>query len=99
VAGLMLWRPRWFRLSTVPLAYAAEPLLPWTLGVLWLMPVLGWFADDSGVIVPAAALPFALPLGIALLAAAAYSDRATRYVDTGLSSPIPLPSQASPSES
>jgi len=99
VAGLMLWRPRWFRLSTVPLAYAAEPLLPFVLGVLWLMPVLGWFADDSGVIVPAAALPFALPLGIALLAAAAYQDRAARYLDTGLSPSVPLPSQASPSES
>jgi len=34
--------------------------------------VLGWFADDSGVIVPAVALPMALPLGIAVLAAAAY---------------------------
>jgi len=50
--------------------------------VLWLMPVLGWFADDSGVIVPAAALPLALPLGIAILAAAAYRDGESRYLDT-----------------
>ena len=27
VAGLMLWRPSWFGLKTVPLAYAAEPML------------------------------------------------------------------------
>ena len=27
VTGLMLWRPAWFGLKTVPLAYAAEPLL------------------------------------------------------------------------
>ena len=75
VTGLMLWRPAWFGLKTMPLAYAAEPLLRPILAVLWLMPVLGWFADDSGVIVPAAALPLALPLGIAALAAVAYRDR------------------------
>jgi len=50
--------------------------------VLWLMPVLGWLADDSGVIVPAAALPLALPLGIAIAAAAAYQDQQARYVGT-----------------
>jgi hypothetical protein len=77
--GLMLWRPSWFRLRTVPLAYAAQPLLRPVMAVLWLMPVLGWFADDSGVLVPAAALPLALPLGIAILAAAAYHDRGARY--------------------
>jgi hypothetical protein len=52
-----------------------QPLL-W---VLWLLPVLGWLADDSGVIVPAAALPFALPLGIAIAATAAYADHQARY--------------------
>ncbi len=80
--GLMLWRPAWFALKTEPRAYAAEPLMRPILGVLWLLPVLGWFADDSGVIVPAAALPFALPLGIGILAAAAYQDRQARYRET-----------------
>ena len=82
VTGLMLWRPAWFRLTTVPAAFAAEPLLRPVLGVLWLMPVLGWFANDSGVIVAAAVLPFALPLGIAILAAAAYPPDQARYGDT-----------------
>ena len=82
LSGLMLWRPAWFGLKTVPLAYAAEPLLEPVMGVLWLMPVLGWLADDSGVIVPAAVLPFALPLGIAILAAAAYHERQARYRET-----------------
>jgi len=82
LTGLMLWRPAWFGLKTAPLAYAAEPLLRPVMGVLWLMPVLGWLADDSGVIVPAAVLPFALPLGIAILAAAAYQDRQARYRET-----------------
>ena len=82
LTGLMLWRPAWFRLKTVPLAQAAEPLMPALMGVIWLMPVLGWLADDSGVIVPAAVLPFALPLGIGMLAAAAYQDHGARYLDT-----------------
>jgi hypothetical protein len=82
VTGLMLWRPGWFGRKTIPqtmpLAYAAEPLLRPILAVLWLMPVLGWFADDSGVIVPAAALPLALPLAIGLLSAAAYGYRSSQ---------------------
>jgi len=81
VTGLMLWRPAWFGLKTVPLAYAAEPLLRPTLAMLWLMPVLGWFADDSGVIVPAAALPLALPLAIAVLAAASQPEAQPRAAE------------------
>ncbi len=83
VSGLMLWRPAWFRLNNAPLAYAAPPpvgpLLRPVMGVLWLMPVLGWLADDSGVIVAATVLPFALPLGIAILATAAYPLDQARY--------------------
>ena len=87
VTGLMLWRPAWFRLTTMPAAFAAEPLLRPVLGVLWLMPVLGWLANDSGVIVAAAVLPFALPLGIAILAAAAYPPDQARYGDTAPTRP------------
>ena len=87
VTGLMLWRPAWFRLTTMPAAFAAEPLLRPVLGVLWLMPVLGWFANDSGVIVAAAVLPFALPLAIAILAAAAYPPDQARYGDTAPTRP------------
>ena len=89
--GLMLWRPAWFKLTTEPRAYDVEPLMRPILGVLWLLPVLGWFADDSGVIVPAAVLPFALPLGIALLAAAAYQDRQARYRETVVPVAGPFP--------
>jgi len=93
--GLMLWRPAWFAVKTVPRAYAAQssagpsagPLVGMLLGVLWLLPVLGWLADDSGVIVPAAVLPFALPLGIAILAAAGYHDHQARYRGTAVAEP------------
>jgi hypothetical protein len=73
-SGLMLWRPAWFRLRSAALAFAARPLLRTAMGLLWLMLVLGWLADDSGVIVPASALPFALPLVFAVLAAVADAD-------------------------
>ncbi len=72
--GLLLLKPGWFRVRAVPLAYAAEPLMAITLSMMWLVAVLGWFADDSGIIVPATALPLALPLGIALLAGVPLSD-------------------------
>jgi hypothetical protein len=94
VSGLMLWRPSWFRLRTLPKAYAAAPptgpLMQPLLWVLWLMPVLGWLADDSGVIVPAAVLPFALPLGIAVAATAAYHDHRARYLETTAPSVSPV---------
>jgi hypothetical protein len=94
VSGLMLWRPSWFRLRTLPLAYSAAPpvgpLMQPLLWVLWLMPVLGWLADDSGVIVPAAVLPFALPLGIAIAATAAYQGHQSRYLETTAPSVSPV---------
>ena len=94
VSGLMLWRPAWFRLTTLPLAYDAAPpagpLMKPLFWVLWLLPVLGWLADDSGVIVPAAALPFALPLGIAIAATVAYQDQQARYLETTAPSASPV---------
>ncbi|HYZ53423.1 MAG TPA: hypothetical protein VE733_07975 [Streptosporangiaceae bacterium] len=68
VVGLMLAKPSWFALKALPRGYSAESLLGMTLAMMWLVAVLGCFADDSGIVVPAAALPLALPLGIALLA-------------------------------
>ena len=84
LSALMLWRPSWFSVRTVPRAFAAVPLLATIIGVFWLMALLGWFANDSGVIVPAAALPFALPLAIALLATAAYRNDKARYPDSAV---------------
>jgi hypothetical protein len=66
--GLMLAKPSWFAVKALPRGYSAESLLGMTLAMMWLVAVLGCFADDSGIVVPATALPLALPLGIALLA-------------------------------
>jgi len=68
VAGVALWRPAALRLRTLAAAFAALPLVRVLAWLTWLVLVIGWFADDSGVIVPAAALPFAVPLTIAMAA-------------------------------
>ena len=67
-AGVALWRPAALRLRTLAAAFEAVPLLRVLCWLTWLVLVIGWFADDSGVIVPAAALPFVVPLTIAMAA-------------------------------
>jgi hypothetical protein len=68
-AGVALWRPAALRLRTLDRAFNALPLLRSLSWLCWLVLVIGWFADDSGVIVPAVALPFAVPLTVAMAAA------------------------------
>jgi hypothetical protein len=77
LVGLVLLKPSWFAVRALPRGYSAEPLLAMTLAMMWLVCVLGWFADDSGIIVPATALPLALPLGFALLAGVPLTDDET----------------------
>ena len=69
-AGFALWRPAALRLRTLAGAFALLPLLRLLFWLCWLVLVIGWFADDSGVIVPAVALPFVVPLTVAMAAAA-----------------------------
>jgi hypothetical protein len=61
-------------------AFSTLPLLSVLAWLAWLALVIGWFADDSGVIVPAVALPFAVPLVVAM--AASVNLRAT-LAETG----------------
>ena len=80
--GLTLAWPDRLRMATAAVAMRAEPLLLPLLTAMWLVALLGWLADDSGVTVTATALPLALPLviaivtGIAEQAAAGMSDPA-----------------------
>ena len=67
-AGVALWRPSSLRLRTLPRAFEAAPVLRTVAWLCWLVLILGWLADDSGVIVPAAALPFAVPLVVSMAA-------------------------------
>jgi hypothetical protein len=75
--GVMIAWPDRLRLRTLVLAFGQAPLLRPMLIAFWLVGLLGWLADDSGVSVAGSALPFALPLAIALvtgIAAAGESD-------------------------
>jgi hypothetical protein len=78
-AGVALWRPAALRLRTLADAFAAVPVLRVLAWLCWLVLVIGWFADDSGVIVPAEALPFVLPLTIGLASSVSAATRGARY--------------------
>jgi hypothetical protein len=65
--GLMLAGPGRLRLRIAAAAMAAQPLLRPLLTAIWLIGVLGWLANDSGVTVTSAALPLALPMVIAIV--------------------------------
>jgi hypothetical protein len=82
LTGFALWRPSALRLLTLDRALVADPLLRVTAWLIWLVLVIGWLADDSGVIVPAAALPFAVPLLVALAASVSCTDHGERYRST-----------------
>jgi hypothetical protein len=65
--GVVLAWPARVRAWLLVRAYQQVPLLRAALGAMWLAGVLGWFAEDSGVIVPAAELPLVLPLVVVIL--------------------------------
>lgn len=81
-AAAALWRPAALRLRMLPRAFAVQPLLRTVAWLVWLVLVIGWLADDSGVIVPAAALPFALPLLISMAASVSCAADGARYFGT-----------------
>jgi hypothetical protein len=91
VAGVMLLRPSWFRARTLIRARASVPLLGPMLAAIWLVGVLGWFADDSGVTVAAAALPLALPLAISAMAAAPVDSTAPSSAAPSAPAATPAP--------
>jgi hypothetical protein len=67
VGGTVLAWPARFRVAALVRGYESIPLLKTIFGAIWLVAVLGWFAEDSGVTVVAAGLPFVLPLMVAIL--------------------------------
>jgi hypothetical protein len=86
-AGVALWRPSSLRLRTLPRAFAAAPALRTVAWLCWLVLVIGWLADDSGVIVPAAALPFAVPLVVSMAVAVSAAAVGGRYVGSVFAAP------------
>lgn len=91
--AIALWRPGLVRLRTMPLAFESQPLLRVAAWLAWLVLVIGWLADDSGVMVPAVALPFAVPLVFAMSASVFFGLPESAI----LKEPSPgLPSQVTP---
>jgi hypothetical protein len=86
-AAVALWRPAALRLRTLAEAFEARPLLRILAWLCWLVLVIGWFADDSGAIVPAAALPFVIPLTIAMASSVSVAIGGARYFDTDFAGP------------
>jgi hypothetical protein len=84
-AGAVLAWPEklWFR--PLAAAYREVPLLRSALTAMWLIGLLGWLADDSGITVAAAALPLALPLAIAIVC------RVRSAAELTLASPAAVP--------
>jgi hypothetical protein len=86
-AAAALWRPAALRLRTIACAFDTRPLLGILAWLCWLVLVIGWFADDSGVIVPAAALPFAIPLTIGMASSVSAAAGGARYFGSALAGP------------
>jgi len=78
-AAVALWRPAALRLRTLAAAFASAPSVPALAWLCWLVLVTGWFADDSGVIVPAAAIPFAVPLVVSIAVSVSAAPGGGRY--------------------
>jgi hypothetical protein len=89
-AGLALAWPARLRLRALSAAFQREPLLRPVLTAMWLVAVLGWLADDSGITVAAAALPLALPLVIATLCGLPAADAGAGSQTAGSSQTDPV---------
>ena len=86
-AGAALLRPAALRLRTLSAAFVVSPLLRLLAWLAWLVLVIGWFADDSGVIVPAAALPFVVPLMIGMASSFSRAPAGAGYLGTAFAGP------------
>jgi hypothetical protein len=78
-AAAALWRPSALRLRTLAEAFGSAPAVRTVARLCWLALMIGWFADDSGVIVPAAALPFAVPLVVSIAVSVSAAPGGGRY--------------------
>jgi hypothetical protein len=94
VGGLVIGWPARFRAWLLVRGYQTIPLLKTILVAIWLMAVLGWLAEDSGVTVAGAELPLVLPLIVVILSslppvpypgapATAIFDLPSRFVPRG----------------
>jgi hypothetical protein len=75
VSGVIVAWPERLWCTLLARAYRQIPVLKSALAAVWLTAVLSWLAEDSGITVPAAALPFVLPLIVVILSSPAAGDQ------------------------
>ena len=75
VSGVIVAWPERLWCGLLARAYRQIPVLKAALAAVWLTAVLGWLAEDSGITVPAAALPFVLPLIVVILCSPPAGDQ------------------------
>jgi hypothetical protein len=78
-AAVALWRPSALRLRTLSAAFESAPAVRTLSWLCWLVLIIGWLADDSGVVVPAAALPFAVPVVVSIAVSVSAAPGGGRY--------------------
>ena len=94
VTALMIAWPDRLRMAALAEAFGRVRLLRPVLTAIWLVAVLGWLADDSGVIVAAMALPFVLPQAIAMVCSIAAGDSGQPPERAARPSSAPAPGRA-----
>jgi hypothetical protein len=75
VSGVIVAWPERLWCTLLARAYRQIPVLKPALAAVWLTAVLSWLAEDSGITVPAAALPFVLPLMVVILSSPPAGDQ------------------------
>lgn len=75
--------PRLIGSRSLALAYAREPFVRCALWLALITVTIGWFVDDSGILVPKMALFLAGPLGVLSVALTLRPDAAARDALTG----------------
>jgi hypothetical protein len=89
VLGAVVAWPARLHCALLARAYRQIPLLRAALSALWLVAVLGWLAEDSGVTAPAAALPLVLPLVVVILSSLPDADQGSPVIVEGASVLMP----------
>ncbi len=96
LSGAVIGWPGRFRARRLVRGYEHLPLLRPLLAAIWLVGLLGWLAEDSGVTVPAAGLPLILPLLVAIVAAVPDAPAARVVAGPGAAAPPRPPAGTGP---
>ncbi len=84
-ALLAIVAPRLIGARSLALAYAREPFVRCALWLALITVAIGWFVDDSGILVPKMALFLAAPLGVLSVALTLRPDELPHTADDGVS--------------